>query len=235
MGVISIHVPKTGGTSIRRAIEQSSICGDCVFSYDDDPVDRDSPTRRGLSSARIEAEHMIGNSPTVVHGHFRAAKFLDATGSERFDFFAMLREPVSWIVSLHEYWSHLADMGHGGHTIFQEFSETRPSVVELAKIPEIRWIFSRSYFEGCDREDFTFVGTQERWDESRRALSILTGAELEPMAVNVTPRSRQSLPVSLPERIELRRLLAEQIDFYREWTDPGGRSEDQRVIQQLAA
>lgn len=108
-------------------------------------------------------------------------------------------------------------------------------MVELAEIPEIRWIFSQTYFEGCDRADSTFIGTRERWDESRRALSILTGAELEPMAVNVTPRSRQFLPVSLPERIELRRLLDEQIDFYRQWRDPGGRSEDQRVLQQLAA
>lgn len=86
MGVVSMHVPKTGGTSIRKAIEKSSIGAECSFVYGDDPVDADSPSRLGLSSARAEAERIMEGAPTVVHGHFPAAKFLDVTGAEQYDF-----------------------------------------------------------------------------------------------------------------------------------------------------
>ena len=113
MDVISVHVPKTAGSTFGSLL--GTIYGDeRVFKdYDDlpmNPLSRYNVDRadwRSSASARIRS---IGPEFRAIHGHFAIEKYDETFPEARR--IAWVRHPASWVISLYFYWRNVPTTTH---------------------------------------------------------------------------------------------------------------------------
>ncbi|MBF0169627.1 MAG: hypothetical protein HQK87_00830 [Nitrospinae bacterium] len=152
--VISLHMPKAGGTSmlemLRRAYGPETLLLD-----EDDPA---IPT----AECNLNPDRWLAQRPTrlpegihVVHGHFRASKYDLIESAFRFTF---LRHPVDNVRSIYRYWKRIPPHPSPLH---QYFLEKDLDLVGFARLPTIRFLYSRTYFGGWNTDTLDFVGRHE--------------------------------------------------------------------------
>jgi hypothetical protein len=146
-----------------------------------------------------------------IHGHFHPGKF-DLTGDVVL--FTLLRHPVDNILSIYFFWKTTKRQGDALH---DDFCDNRLTIVETARLPLLRWLFSRTYFEDFDMSRFDVIGRHTDRENAIRRLSERIGAPLD-IAVreNVTPESVEYEEARGDQalRIQLENILADDILFY---------------------
>jgi hypothetical protein len=104
--------------------------------------------------------------------------------------------------------------------LHEYFRDNGLTVVETARLPLLRWLFSRTYFEGFDMSRFDIVGRHTDRENAIRALSERIGAPLD-IAVreNITPESLEYEEARADQalRIQLENILADDIRFYERY------------------
>jgi len=205
--LISVHIPKTGGTSFGAILER--LYGDRLYRPDDS-LPWDEMAKR--TPARTRA----------VHGHLVPRDFLRAHPTAAVT--AWFRHPVDWAISYYRYWLQTPPDGNAHHDIVVK---ERPSIVEfverrlmeptpreyLADVP-----VGRLGFIGCTAHFEADVGRFLRWLEDRVDPAFLAspptalwGDEVPWLNwTRVKPAIRPS------EREALGALLADEIAFYGE-------------------
>ena len=206
--LISVHVPKCAGTSLRLALERAygpaSVHGD----YADRPLDPAAPMH-------LDPDGFFGPTPVlpaearVVHGHFHIRKYRTIRAS--IGRIAFLRHPVARAVSHYDYWNRLAPAGHALHAYMRERRLDLPAFVRL---PFIRRLYRRVLFAGVSRREFDLIGTTETLAADLARLSALLGKEL----VLPVENAAEAMPALEPAlAAELARLLTDEIAFYESW------------------
>ena len=185
-GIVSIHIPKTAGSSFRTLLGQ--IYGDrLLLDYGGEVT--------GLDSAE------------VVHGHFPATKYLGRFPDAKV--ITWLRHPVERVISYYYYWLRTERHGNPNHDYFLD---NQLSLLEFARFTPLRREIS-SYIEGFDPEQFFFVGIVECYERDVRKLARLLGwSEIPAIRENVT---LDKPAVSLELREEIARLHSEEMALYR--------------------
>jgi hypothetical protein len=124
MKVMSVHYPKAGGTSLRTAFDVAKDETTIIALYDDDPVDPDSVSNYNPVLAALEGKNLVSQySDVIIHGHFSPRKFKNVDFDIRI---SIIRQPVEWLISLHNFWSKVAQDGKSGHKIFERFKAEKP-------------------------------------------------------------------------------------------------------------
>ena len=213
--VVSIHVPKTAGTSLRRTLEAAYGKEAVLLDYADDPAD---PCGQRILDPdnyreRVKREPLDGRV-RVIHGHFHAAKYDHLPSVKRI---AFLRDPVENLLSIYFYWKQLPpDASHG---LFRYFWQSDLSVVDLARLPTFRRLYTQVYFGGFDLTSLDFIGFTETYAHDLRRLSSLLDRPLVECSDNLNPHPTYRDEVrALREEpgiiTRLRDLLIEDIRFY---------------------
>jgi hypothetical protein len=196
--ILSLHFPKAAGTSLKTQFVTQ--LGDAVhLDYSHDPL-----TPAGAESAEFPREKRI------VHGHFRASRY----ASSQAYLITFLREPADNLISIYFYWRTFRRAGHELHA---RFLRDRPSLLEFAAYPGIRRLMSETYFGGFDIRRFDFIGFHETRHQDLPRLGCLLNLSFEPQVhQNKTVVSRERREIAADPKIigELRRTLADDIDFY---------------------
>lgn len=211
MKLLSVHVPKAGGSATRDILK---------VAYGDRLVlDYDGPSNPARPRNMDPDRYLSGwcpwpNGADCVHGHFAPAKYAIPAGVF---VFTILRDPVETMISTYFYWRHNRQnmMPLHEYVVANDLS-----LEEMARLPILRRLFSRTYFEGFDMGRMDLVG---RYPDRRSALEKLQpviGLSLDPAhVVNVTPvdpeRAAAEADAALMGR--LRDLLAEDLAFYERW------------------
>ncbi len=140
--IISIHIPKTGGTSFRNALEQVYGTGLWLNYGDDFSFDAVPPGTECIHG------HIPGDAYThVFPGHQVAT---------------LVRHPVQRVVSNYYHLLRSRDPQHpAGHLLRRE----RFSLLDFAGDESVRNEATR-YIARREPEDFDFVGITERYEES---------------------------------------------------------------------
>ncbi|NET17519.1 MAG: sulfotransferase family protein, partial [Okeania sp. SIO1H6] len=154
--IISIHVPKTAGTTFRDLLIQVYGKEKVFNDYKKQPV---SEVLLEIESQNIRA----------IHGHFKVQKYDDYfLEAKRI---IWLREPIKRLIS--NYWHQI--------THFQNRKITQ-NEVELEKKNFLNWAnrnelrnYQSSYFIEKNIEDFWFVGITEFLEEDLKELQIMLG------------------------------------------------------------
>jgi len=161
--IISVHIPKTGGTTFVEALRK---CAEEVL-YLDYGEEAGAPTalfRHGkpLSTPPepiiSDLDLLAGRS--VIHGHFPAKKY--RTRFPNAVYATWLRDPVERVVSNYLYWqrSHIP-----GDRRWEQVTTQKMSLEQYAQLNFSRDL-QRAFIFPLSIEEFDFIGITEEYDRS---------------------------------------------------------------------
>ncbi|MND55938.1 hypothetical protein D3C87_1469600 [compost metagenome] len=160
--IISLHLPKSGGTSVRVALAEQ-FGERAFFDYGRGP----------LGPHRDLREEGLQPGIDLVHGHFRPARY-DAVG-EAFRF-TFLRRPTDLLLSFYFFWR---TMPHEGQALHRRFLDEKPTIETFAAWEPIRRLTSDTFFGDYDMSRFDFIGFHETRHEDMLRLNTLAGLRLD--------------------------------------------------------
>lgn len=173
--VVSVHVPKTAGTSFRAILQQ-------VYG-DDNVVRLDYPLEleRIKIDRKVWEENQLPLGVRVIHGHFNAQRLKQRVEiPESARMITWLRHPVDRVISDYFYLQsrlqHFLEQGGHNTTILKKMQR---SLFEFASAEVNQNVQSR-WLAGTPLSEFTFVGIQEFYDTEVASLSRALGWTKEP-------------------------------------------------------
>ena len=202
--LVSIHIPKTGGTTLRESVLKPALGNRLKMDYGDKPLATEVSVRNE-SALAFEPPPDLASRHDCVHGHFLATKYL----SKNFpcQFAAWFRDPVQRMVS--RYFD-------GKRT---EGSLVTPgmSLAEFCEIEKFHNTYASYLWNfGLDRLDF--VGIVEDYDDSLavfcRRFDISAPQQLHPRNRNPEGGSSQGYEVSAELAALIRQKNSEDVEIY---------------------
>ncbi len=171
--IVSVHVPKAGGTSTLTLWKQAFGDERVLLDYGEPPGDPSA-------SFVIDPIGWMERRPTalpdhidVVHGHFRPHKYDLLAGAFRL---TMLRHPVDNVISIYCYWKKIPPQPNAVH---QYFVAENLDVLGLARLPMIRKLYSDTYFGGWDTGRLDFIGRHETRADDLQRLAGMLGVNMD--------------------------------------------------------
>ena len=193
MELISVHVPKTAGSTFGNFL--TTIYGvDRVFKdYDDypmNPLSRFNVDRDGWRESAEGQVRGIGPEFRAVHGHFVIEKYRDVFPEARR--VAWVRHPAAWVISLYYFWKNgPKSHDHKTHPLIRRLHNEDLSLLEFAEDESIRDHVSRVFLGGLPPESYDFLGVQEHFNDDLPDLIRLMGwPELPAGFENRSPEPR---------------------------------------------
>lgn len=211
--IVSIHIPKAGGTSFGQVLK-AEFNDRLMLDYGDwagfDSPDARTRRKERMTAARLRRDE-IKDRYDVIHGHFHADKYFDLFESQALVSF--VRDPFQQAISNYQYLSRNPGINHPMVAIFHEQHMSIEDYLDWASVAN-----PQSMIIGkVPLESFAMVGITEQFDRSialfnalfeRKVLSIPTA--------NVNPAyegTAYALTSDLRKRIERTREL--DIGLYR--------------------
>ena len=171
MILVSLHLPKTAGTSFLALLEQ--VYGDALLrDYADRPL-HSSPWRR-KKQAITNALCNLHPGPALletrcVHGHFLPLKYRGLALRLPLRFVTWLRDPVERLASHFHYWQRSYDRREAG-PLHRRCVEEGWDLERFCLGPELRNSYS-SFLWGFPLKHFDFVGITEHYEDDVRVFS----------------------------------------------------------------
>jgi hypothetical protein len=193
--LIAIHIPKTGGTSVRNLFNEWFGSG-FLSHY---KSKHSAPKRHDLSSIR---ESSI---PIVIYGHFNQLRNFGIAQyyPEVNQFITMIRDPFERAISRYFYNSlH----GKCNKKIEDTLMDSNPELSALCHFPEM---ITLENYKDVIESSFVEIGIMERMEESLRRISRKLNKAYKPLSVqhlNISARN-SPIPYGLREEWEQRNSL----------------------------
>lgn len=156
--LISIHIPKTGGTSFKHTLK--GVYGEEGLFH--------LPTTKQWNQSNVN-ELFVPKSTECIHGHMQHDAF-DEIHPEASKIL-WLRDPVYRTISLYNHILSFPDTDNENHI---EVHESNISLVDFSGLP---WVKNNTlnYIRGTNPEDFLFIGFMEAYEASLMILTDLLG------------------------------------------------------------
>ena len=207
--LISVHVAKAGGSSMLRMLKIAY--GDSFLAdYSDDPA---NPLGQRVldPDLYLRRKEYFPKNISCIHGHFHPGKYDIRDGTV---LSTILRHPIDNIISIFFFWKTLDKQGNKLHDYF---IDNQLTIGEMARLPLLRRLYSKTYFEGFDMGRFDLIGRHDSREAALKRLSDLIGTSLDiTIRENVTEASeeRREMESNLAFQRELEDILADDIKFY---------------------
>ncbi|NEP44078.1 MAG: sulfotransferase family protein, partial [Okeania sp. SIO2H7] len=146
--IISVHVPKTGGTTFKKVLKQV---------YQDEEIFFDYPHKGPIRNKLLTSDRSLTR---VIHGHFPGNKYDYKYPHARK--IIWLRNPINRLISHYFFWKSWQVLTFPQETIEED---ELARVVEFAERPEVRNILAANFLQNQSLTDFYFVGIQEFFRE----------------------------------------------------------------------
>ncbi|MEY3220955.1 MAG: hypothetical protein RIT27_2312 [Pseudomonadota bacterium] len=201
--LVSVHIPKTGGSSFRTLLE-NHFKDRLLLDYADTPFEYNNFVRN--SSAVLK----IFNPPDLtkydcIHGHFLPVKYYllkDKTTA------IWLREPVEMLVSLYYYIQR--KISPEKRKVKKYMGDINLSLEDFCKITHFHNIYAK-YLWGISLEKFDFIGITENYTQNLKLFEKCCNVNLTNNLIveNVNPEKN-----SLEERYDISDKLRKQIRYF---------------------
>lgn len=206
--LISIHIPKTAGTSFYHTLK-SEYSGSKVVRVDIDTAERIKINRIDIDDAYISPR------PSVVHGHFLKDQILELSKlKHEVPIITWLRDPVERVISNYFYLSKiLKDEVQEERKGLRILSKMQKTLLEYAALERNRNRQTK-FLEGIEISDLAFIGFTERYEDDVQELgNILKWSNTVSVNHNATG-SMYKTRVDEDIRREIARLNSADIDLY---------------------
>lgn len=209
--LISVHIPKTGGTTFQDILERL-YQGRIYLDYAERILVPGLWRKRLRLALGLNRVH-VPQGTLCIHGHFLANKY-DRLYRDA-PVVTWVRDPVDRIVSQYHYTFRCPDMEH---PIFRRLVRNKPTLEEFVRIRQLRNVQS-TYINGKKLEKFRFIGVTEEYEKSIELFAKIFDIE-EPLAVpaaNVNKERQDDGYVLDPEtRTLIERCNSLDIELYAE-------------------
>jgi hypothetical protein len=206
--LISVHIPKTAGTSFRNIL--SDIYGKGLFRIDIDNNGKIAVNQ----DPNFSAQNLL--AMTVAHGHFDMEQF-----REKFEYdpkvpvIVWLRDPVERIISDYRYKSSILHDYAANEIVPRVLKRMEKSLFEFASLPSSQNIITERYFKGMKLGNFAFVGIVENYEKDIQKLSHIMDWKIKKIyRHNVT--SKKLAKASEDELRIIKNLNAKDIEIYKQ-------------------
>jgi hypothetical protein len=218
--LISVHLPKCAGTSLRQALERVYPADAIYYDYEDRPADPASAINldpEGFLERHWAHPSLETTDKKVIHGHFYIKKYDNIKGCARIVF---MRHPVERLIAHYYFWLSFARQGH---TLHDYVLDNDISLLQFARIPFMRYFYTRVFFRDVDMKVFDFIGRYENMQQESRRLSRLIGKEIVLEHLNRNPHKayverHRKIMEDRKTVAALRESLAEDICLYERVT-----------------
>jgi Sulfotransferase family len=157
--IVSVHIPKCGGTSFRNILEVH-FGHRLLLDYGDRPMSKSTLTRNVSALSSAPRNINIRKSVDCIHGHFLPIKYRLAQGAKRVIWF---REPAQRLASRYGYWKNRRQKA--GRPKDSRIDNVDLSFEEFCRLPHFHNIYSK-FLWGVSLESFDFVGITEDYDQN---------------------------------------------------------------------
>jgi hypothetical protein len=161
--LISVHLPKTAGTSFGQSLD-NHFGKQVLKDYGDWPINT-PPVKRNLRALRDCLRNSIRDFGDVkcIHGHFLPLKYrlLDARPDVKF--VTWLREPVERIASHYYFWVRTYDP-KTSPILQRRLVEENWSLERFCLGPELKNFYGQ-FLWGFPIRQFDFIGLMEHYDQ----------------------------------------------------------------------
>ncbi len=207
--LLSLHIPKTAGTSFRNILK--SVYGeDAVVRLD---INNKFITR--LNEELYEATE-IPNA-RVLHGHYFFENIQKRFSiPEEVKIITWLRDPVKRVISNYYYLeSRLVEILNEEQKNLNILSKMQRSLMEYAR-DEVNRNRQSKFLQGATPEDFDFIGIQENFDDDLIEIAKVLNWKSIPVSIhqNKTPTERPKLSLEILE--EIKYLNSDDVAIYSE-------------------
>lgn len=210
--IISIHVPKTAGTSFGLRLE--GAFGARLLRDYGDWVEIHTPEAQARRAARAEtaraSKDRLLRDYDVIHGHFAADKYGDLFPGARLVVF--FRDPYQHAVSGYEQALRLPKHDHPAVKLIIGGKMTLVDSIVALPNPQ------SCYMGRMAIEDMAVVGLTEHYERSVALFEAVAGRKLPPETVreNVNPaRQGDAYPVDAAVRDAVNRYRGADVELYR--------------------
>jgi len=216
--IISIHVPKAGGTTMLTLWKEAFGEEGVMMDYGDVPVNPSADFIIDPIGWSDKRPVCLPEKVQVVHGHFRPGKYDLLKDVFRM---TMLRHPVDNLISIYTYWKVIPPQPNAVH---QYFLKHNLDILGLARLPLLRYLYSESYFGGWDMGRLDFIGRHETRAEDLQRLAKMLDIKFDTdLHMNNTEQEGKILErkaIMADQKImnRLKDLLTEDIMFYDKYT-----------------
>lgn len=203
MFFVSVHIPKTAGTSFARALEQAFDPSELVLDYQHvrdhaevagqgvNPVDTHrawlSPGWMELVRRYRDDRRSLGRTCQMVHGHFPVLKYHPLLTWRRPFYITWVRDPFARAVSNYFYWQSFKADTVPDPLVRMVLSERWS--LEAFLFHEALRDYQSLFLKGVPWRRIDFIGVVERYSEDLQRLSGLIGRPLELYTENKGPVS----------------------------------------------
>lgn len=209
--LISIHIPKTGGTSFQTILER--VYGKNAVLR----IDHNLANKKNTENYYSVKPKDITPEIKVIHGHFNYFELL-----ERFDIgknipvITWVREPTKRVISAFYYLKQVLNNklkeANVDERTYRYTKEISVSLLEFAKKPGRRNKMSK-FLEGLDLKDLFFIGIVENYTEDLSMLSKMLNWEEQPaFRDNITTAKKK---VGIKKKQVIRKLNKKDYKLYR--------------------
>jgi len=212
--IVSVHLPKTAGTSFAATLERS-FGSALLRDYADLPINTPQYERNrfALQQCLLNAEKDFQRIK-CVHGHFLPVKYLLLSSRCEITFVTWLRSPVERVLSHYHFWQRSFNPLTNSPPLHRKMMEEKWSLERFCLGPEVRNLYSQ-FLYGFPLEYFSFIGITEFYDEDFAFfMNYFMDSSIEPERLNVGSASANGYQISESLRNDIEQYHSKDMSLY---------------------
>ena len=166
--IISLHMPKSGGSSFKKILYNQFKRG-LQLDYKDHPIEKSINERIKQAENKKYLINLYKRylysffKVKCIHGHFLPYKYSDLVKNQNTVFITWLRDPLERLGSHYYYWKRLNNMKTSS-TLYRKILEDNLSLKDFCFSEDIRNIYSKFLYK-FPIENFNFIGITEYYND----------------------------------------------------------------------
>jgi len=210
--IISVHLPKTAGSSFKASLHQN-FDHKLLLDYEDLPLNTPvfERNKNVFTSGLINAERDFGETE-CIHGHFMPAKYLLLNSIKPLKFVTWMRHPVDRVISHYYFWQRRYNPD--APPLHKRIVEEKWSLEKFCLSDEMKNIYQQ-FLWGFPIWNFDFIGITEYYEADFKYFSdCFFNKKVDLFNENINPNSKGGYAISKSFRKQIESFHAEDMELY---------------------